>query len=141
MTALSDLDELLAPLPGYDLLSPSMKQKALDGSLVPDADGVWPGQPDYVETYDVYWAALSLVGYLSAQPVVRQSSSEGTSVAVDAPSWSAISAYFRANSLIAGANGNDVLSIIPIPGGPHVRRTDMSGRGGDRYGDVDTDLA
>lgn len=139
MTAMEDLDALLAPLPGYSLLTPSMKQKALDGSLVPDAAGVWPGQPNYVNTYDVYWAAINLVGYLSAQPVVRQSSSEGTSVAVDAPNWDGILLYFRANSIIAGANGNDVLQIVPIQGGPHVVRTDMRG-GWNGYGDVDTDL-
>lgn len=139
MTALTDLDELLAPLPGFSLLTPSMKQKALDMSLVPDAAGVWPGQDDYVATYDVYWAAISLIGFLQAQPVVRQTSSEGTSVAVDAPSWDGILMYYREASQIAGATGNDVLQIVPIPGGPHVVRTDMSGRW-NGYDNVDTDL-
>lgn len=139
MTALTDLDELLAPLPGFSLLTPSMKQKALDMSLVPDAAGVWPGQDDYEATYDVYWAAISLIGFLQAQPVVRQTSSEGTSVAVDAPSWDGILMYYRGASQIAGANGNDVLQIVPIPGGPHVVRTDMSGRW-NGYDNVDTDL-
>lgn len=140
MTAMDDLNGLLAPLPGYDLLTSAMKQAALNASLVPDPSGVWPGQPNYVATYDVYWAAISLVGYLRAQPVIRQSSSEGTSVAVDAPDWTGLLAFFRAASLIAAAQGYNVLTPIPIPDGPHVVRTDMSGYGGDSYDDVDTDL-
>lgn len=140
MTALEDLDGLLASLPGFDLLTAEMKQRALDSALIPDGLGVWPAQPGYQPTYDVYWAAMSLVGYLSAQPVVRQTSSEGTSVAVDAPKWAGLLAYFRGASPIAGASSQDILRIVPIPGAPHVRRTDMSGYGGDGYGDVNTDL-
>ena len=140
MTAMEDLDALLAPLPGFSLLTTGMKQKALDVSLVPDSFNVWPGQDGYETTYDVYWAALQLLGYLEAQPVVRQSSSEGTSVAVDAPNWAGLRAYYRGASQVAGATGGDGLGVLLIPGGPHVVRTDMSGVGGD-YGDVDTDVA
>lgn len=140
MTAMEDLDALLAPLPGFSLLTPGMKQKALDVSLVPDSSGVWPGQAGYVTTYDVYWAALGLLGYLEAQPVVRQSSSEGTSVAVDAPNWAGLRVYYRSLSQVASATGGDGLGVLLIPGGPHVVRTDMSGVG-DGNGDVDTDVA
>lgn len=139
MTAMDDLNALLVNLPGYGLLTPNMKQSALNGALIPDEDGVWPGQPDYVETYDVYFAAVSLIGFLQAQPVVRQSSSEGTSVAVDAPNWYGLLTWYRSMSPICTGMGNDVLQIVPIPDGPHVRRTDMSGRS-DGYGDVDTDI-
>lgn len=139
MTAMDDLNALLVNLPGYGLLTPNMKQHALDGALIPDADGVWPGTaPWYVSTYDVYFAAISLIGFLQAQPVVRQSSSEGTSVAVDAPNWGGLLAWYRSMSPICQAQGSDVLTAVPIPDSPHIRRTDMSG--GDRYGDVDTDL-
>jgi len=137
----SDLNELLAPLPGYDTLTDPMKAHALAMSQVPDAAGVWPGQPDYVPTYDIYWAAINLVGFLAAQPVIRSSSSEGTSISVDAPDWGALLAYYRGMSTIAQANASGpILSVLPIPGGPHVDRVDMSGRY-DSYGDVDTDLA
>lgn len=138
MAAIDELNALLSSLPGYALLTDPMKNAALAGAVVPDADGVWPGEDGYVTTYDVYFAAISLVGFLQAQPVIRQTSSEGTSLAVDAPDWSGLLAWYRSMSPICGAVGNQLLTIVPIPGGPHVRRTDMSGR--DNSGDVDTDL-
>lgn len=140
MAALDDLNALLAPLPGYDVLTESMKVHALNRALIPDGAGVWPGQPAYQTTYDIYWAALSLLGFLQAQPVIRQSSSEGTSVAVDAPSWTAVAMYYREQSHIASTTAGDILTVVPIPGGPHVVPTDMRSRGGG-YGDVDTDLS
>ncbi|WNN96041.1 hypothetical protein SEA_SCHIMMELS22_10 [Microbacterium phage Schimmels22] len=142
MATLDDLNGLLSPLPGYGVLTDAMKQRALETALIPDGAGVWPGQPGYQTTYDIYWAALSLIGFMQAQPVVRQTSSEGTSVAVDAPNWAGITAYYRGASVIAGASQNGpLLTLVPIPDVPHVRRTDMSGRGGGPYDDVDTDLA
>lgn len=140
MATMDDLNALLISLPGYGLLTPNMKQNALNGAVIPDAAGVWPGQLDYVETYDVYFAAMSLIGFLQAQPVVRQASSEGTSTAVDAPQWGNLLVWYRSMSPICQAAGVNVLTPIAIPDGPHVVATDMSGRGGDGYGDVDTDL-
>lgn len=139
MTAIDELNALLWNLPGYALITPEMKDRALAASLVPDVNGVWPGQPLYLETYDPYWAALSLLGFLQAQPVVRQSSSEGTSVAVDAPNWGSLTAYYKSMSQVAQATGNGILTKVLIPEGRHVRRTDMSGRWG-YNDDVDTDL-
>lgn len=138
MTALTDLTTLLANLPGAALISQKQYEDALAGALIPDSAGVWPGNTGYVTTYDVYFAAISLVGFLQAQPVVRQSSSEGTSLAVDAPNWAGLLAYYRSVSPVYGALGAGVLVAIPIPDGPHVRHTDMSGRGSDD--NVDTDL-
>lgn len=140
MAIMDDLNALLITLPGYGLLSPNMKQHALDGAVIPDAAGVWPGQEDYVPTYDVYFAAMSLIGFLQAQPVVRQVSSEGTSTAVDAPQWGNLLVWYRSMSPICQAAGVNVLTPITIPDGPHVVRNDMSGRG-DGNGDIDTDLA
>lgn len=139
MTAMEDLEALLQNLPGYSLITVGMKQAALDGALVPDSFLIWPGEEGYENTYDVYFAALNLLGFLQAQPVIRQSSSEGTSVAVDAPNWGALASYYRSQSRIVQASGNTVLQRVAIPEGPHVRHTDMSGRGS-HYGDVDTDL-
>lgn len=138
MTALEDLTALLANLPGAALISPAQYDSALAGALVPDAGGVWPGQPAYIPTHDIYFAAINLVGFLQAQPVVRQTSSEGTSVAVDAPAWGGLLAYYRSQSPICAALGNGVLTPVYFDNS-HVHRTDMSGRG-DHYGDVDTDL-
>jgi hypothetical protein len=139
MAAIDDLNALLAGLPNASLITEPMKNTALAGALVPDIDGVWPGQAEYVPTHDVYFAAMNLIGFLQAQPVVRQSSSEGTSIAVDAPDWSALVAYYRSMSPICSATGNGVLQRVLIPEGPHVRKLDMS-YGGDEYGNVDTDL-
>lgn len=141
MAAIDDLNGLLSPLPGYDVLSPTMKTNALNMALIPDGAGVWPGQPGYQTTYDIFWAAMSLVGYMQAQPFVKQAASEGTSTTVDRPDWAGILNYFRSQSVIAQANGSGpVLQAIPIPDGPHVIPTDMTGRW-DGYGDVDTDLS
>jgi hypothetical protein len=142
MAAIDDLNSLLSGLPNYASLTTGMKNAALAGALIPDVDGVWPGSTDplYVTTYDIYFAAINLIGFLKAQPVVRQTSSEGTSVAVDAPDWSTLLGYFRSMSPIISATGHDVLQIVAIPEVPHVKRVSMS-YGGEGYDDVDTDLA
>lgn len=134
-----DLDTLLSNLPNFALITAPMKQDALNGARVPDQFGVWPGQAEYEPTYDIYFAAMRLIPFLQAQPVVRQSSSEGTSVAVDAPDWKALLAYYRSMSPISNVMGNSALQKVLIPDGPHVVRTDMSG-GWNGYDDVDTDL-
>lgn len=139
MAAIDDLNELLAGLPNASLITDTMKNAALAGALVPDSNGVWPGQPGYMPTYDIYFAAINLVGFLQAQPVVRQSSSEGTSVAVDAPNWDALLNYYRSQSQIVQASGNTVLQKVLIPDGPHVQRVPMTGVSS-YYDNVDTDL-
>jgi hypothetical protein len=139
MTALQDLTALVSNLPNAALLTDGMKQSALNGALIPDSFNVWPGQPGYENTYDIYFAAVGLVGFLQAQPVVRQSSSEGTSVAVDAPNWGGLIAWYRSMSPIAQATSGSSLGIINIPGGPHVVPTDMNSRI-EGYDNVDTDL-
>lgn len=139
MAALEDMEALLASLPGYALITSTMKTAALEGAVIPDSFGLWPGEDGYEATYDIYFAAWSLLGFLRAQPVVRNASSEGTSVAVDAPDWSALAHYYLSMSPIGAAAGNGVLQRVAIPDVPHVVRTDMSGRF-DSYGDVDTDL-
>lgn len=133
------LDDLLNSLPGYSLLTEAMKNAALSGALIPDADGVWPGQDGYVTTHDVYFAALNLLGFLQAQPVVTNTSSEGTSVTVSKPEWAALVRYYRSQSPIINATGQDVLTRVIIPDVPHVVPTDMSGRGS-HYGDINTDI-
>lgn len=140
MSTMDELNALLINLPGYGLLTTEMKQRALDTALIPDVNKVWPGQPDYIVTYDVYWAAVGLIGFLQAQPVVRQTSSEGTSVAVDAPSWGGLVSYYKSMSVIALATqAGPILTEVAIPGEPHVIHTDMSGRWSEDD-NVDTDL-
>lgn len=139
MAAIDNLNALLQSLPNYSLLTDDMKQRALNTSMIPDGAGIWPGQPGYQDTYDVYWAATGLIGFLMAQPVVRQHSSEGTSIAVDAPNWTALLAYYKSQSVIAGATkGGPVLVPLEIPGFNHVKRVNMND-GGDLSVNVDTD--
>lgn len=145
MAAIDELTDLLAGLPNAASVTQAMKQRALDGARIPDSFGIWPGQDGYENTYDIYFAAFSLIGFLKAQPVVTATSSEGTSVTVQAPDWGALVAYYRSMSPIMQATQQDVLREVPIPGGPHVRPTNMhstdaSGRTVPYYGDVDTDL-
>lgn len=136
---MDELNALLAGLPGSELITTEMKVRALTMSRIPDSEGRWPGDDDYVTTYDPYYAALSLVGFLSAQPYVTNANSEGSGVTVSKPDWGALSAYYRSQSVIVAASGNGVLQRVTIPDVPHVRPTDMSGRGF-WDGDVDTDL-
>lgn len=136
---MNELDDLLASLPGYALLSAGMKQSALAGSLVPDADGNWPGTADYVETHDTYYAAIKLVPLMQAQSQVTDASSEGTSVKATPFDWSAILRFYHDMSRVMADNNKGILRIVPIPSSPHVYKTDMSGRG-THYGDVNTDL-
>ena len=140
MAAIDDLNALLSPLPGYGTITDNMKNAALAGALIPDSEGRWPGEVDYVLTYDVYFAALSLLGFLMAQPVVRSTSSEGTSISVDSPDWGALSTYYRSMSPICMASGNGPIQRVAIPEGPHVRRVPMNVGGGTGYDNVDTDL-
>ena len=56
----------LSTLPGYALLTDTMKTAAMNGALIPDSEGRWPGETDYVPTYDIYFAALKLIPFLQA---------------------------------------------------------------------------
>ena len=139
MSALDDLNDLISSLPGYSSITTGMKNTALAGSVLPDSNGVWPGEDGYVTTYDIYFAAYSLVGFLKARPIVTSSSSEGTSVTVQAPDWDSLLVYYRSMSPILSATGG-VLTPVPIPDWPHVSKVSMRGDGG--YGSgIDTDLS
>lgn len=133
------LDDLLSNLPGYSLITEGMKTAALEGARIPDSFGVWPGEEGYEPTYDNFFAALNLIGFLQAQPVVTNTGSEGTSVTVSKPEWAALVRYYRSQSPIINATGQDVLTRVIIPDVPHVVPTDMSGRGS-HYGDINTDI-
>lgn len=135
----TDLNKVIETLPGYNMLTDSMKTMALNGAMVPDVEGRWPGQDNYEPTYDVYFAALALVPFLQAQPAVTHAGSEGTSVTATPMDWGAIKAFYQGLSPIISGTGSDVLTSVPIPGASHVRRVAMNDRGG-YYGDVDTDL-
>lgn len=134
-----ELNALLASLPNASLITVTMRQKALDAARIPDAGGRYPGTEGYTPTYDPYYAALTLLGFLQAQPVVVSAGSEGTSVNVQPPDWGALATYYRSLSVVVAASSSGPLSVALIPDTPHVVRTDMRGRG-HSYGDVNTDI-
>lgn len=133
------LNELLQALPGYALISDTMRDSALASAQVPDSEGRWPGSSDYEKTYDLYYAALALVPFLQAQPAVTSAGSEGTSVTATAFDWQALIRFYRSQSQIHQSAGQTILQVLPIPDPPHVVRVPMNDRGG-YYGDVDTDI-
>ena len=131
------LNNIISSLAGYDLLTDDMKTSALESARIPDESGRWPQDTGYVPTYDVYFAALSLLPFLQAQPAVTSAGSEGTTVSATPTDWAALRTFYRSHSLIASGS-SAVLQILPIPDVPHVRKVPMNDRGG-YYGDVDTD--
>ena len=136
---MDELNQLLSGLPGFASLSDPAKQRALDLSLIPDDNGVWPGKPGYEQTYDVYYAALNLVGFMQAIPQVTSAGSEGTNVSTTKPDWASFSRYLRSMSPIINQTGNSVLTPVDIPYGPHVVKVPMNDRSG-YFGDVDSDI-
>lgn len=135
---MEELEQLLKSLPGYDLVTEGMKHKALQGARIPDADGNMPGDRKYVPTYDAYFAAYGLVGFMQAQPAVTTASSEGTSVTTTGYNWDGLRQWLRANSAICQSTDADVFTVIPIPNTHPVTRTNM--HGGGPYDDHDTDV-
>lgn len=136
---MNELNELMQNLPNFGLITQNMKTAALQASRIPDSAGRWPATAGYVDTFDIYYAALSLLPFLAAQPVVTAASSEGTSVTATAPNWGALSLSYKNLSPILSATSKAVLNVVPIPDTPHVRRVPMNDGGG-YYGDVDTDI-
>lgn len=112
------LDQILQSIPHGDKITEDQKAHALSQSLVPDANGVWPSHEGYIATYDVFYAALSLVDLMEAQPAVTQASSEGTSVSTTAVDWSKIRKWLASGSVVAG--NQLAFTVIPLPYDPGV---------------------
>ena len=120
--ALDRLAELVDP-DAFPTLSETDLQAALDASLIPDTAGVWPGQPGYQPTYDLYWAAAetstlrAMRAAMSATQTVTKVTSEGSTFEVEqsAPDWAALSRRWRAMSQIGREIGlGDSLSVIEV---------------------------
>ena len=135
----TELNKLLSALPGYSMLNDSMKTAAMLSARIPDSAGRWPADALYEPTYDLYFASLSLLPFLQAQPQVTSAGSEGTSVTATQFNWGSIRDFYRGLSPIYQDGGNAVLKVLPIPDPPHVVRVPMRNVGG-YYGDVDTDI-
>lgn len=97
---------------------------ALAASLIPDAAGVWPGQPGYQPTYDIYWAAAetsalrAMRAAMSATETVTRVTSEGTTFDVQpapATDWAALERSWRARSRIGRELGlGDSLGVVEV---------------------------
>lgn len=119
------LKALLALIPGSSIITPSMMEKALDDSLIPDKQGRLPGTPGYRFNHDVYYAVYTLIWLIRAQPEVTTASSEGTSITTTPFDWDSFIMFLKANSVILSNQG--VFTVIPIPAEDRIRRVDMSG--------------
>lgn len=132
------VDELLSMVPGYSSVPEGIKIHAVSSSLIPDAEGNFPGDSDYVSTHDQFYAALQLVAILSSMPAVTTTSSEGTSVTATKMDWENMRRWLKSQSLIYSMN-DSVFGIVDVTGYHDITRTNMSGKRY-RYGDIDTDI-
>ena len=136
---MDELDIILGQVQGDDAVPNELKAHALEGSLIPDKNGVWPSKVGYIPTYDYYYAAMNLVVYLRSQPQVTSTSSEGTSVTTTVANWDSLMIWLKSKSAIVLASGDSVITPVSIPLGPHVVKQNMQGSGVYR-GDTDNTL-
>lgn len=130
------LDDVLALIPGGDVVSQAVKESALAKSLIPDSNGHLPGEQGYATTYDAFYAALTLLGVVRAQPAVTTASSESTSISATTPDWPSLEAWLRSQSVVC--RSQDVLTSIPITYDGYITRAYM---GGEPYRGYDADYS
>lgn len=120
--ALDKLDQMVT-MTTSPALSVEDLQAALAASLIPDAAGVWPGQPGYQPTYDLYWAAAEtcllrvMRAAMSATQTVTKVTSEGSTFEVEqsTPDWTALARKWRAMSQIGRETGfGDSLGVVEV---------------------------
>ena len=126
---MDELDIILGQVQGYDAVPNELKYHALEGSLIPDVNGVWPSKVGYIPTYDHYYAAMNLVSYLRAQPQVTSTGSEGTNVTVSPTNWDSLLIWLKSKSSIVMVSGDSVITPVSIQLGPHVVKQNMQGSG------------
>lgn len=130
------LDDVLALIPGGDVVSQAMRESALAKSLIPDSSGHLPGERGYTPTHDVFYAALTLLGVVRAQPAVTTASSESTSISATTPNWPSLEGWLRSQSVIC--RNQDALTVIPITYDDYITRAYM---GGESYRGYDADYS
>ena len=124
---MDELDIILGQVQGYDAVPNELKAHALEGSLIPDKNGVWPSKVGYIPTYDYYYAAMNLVVYLRSQPQVTSTGSEGTTVTVSPTNWDSLLIWLKSKSSIVLVSGDSVITPVSIQLGPHVVKQNMQG--------------
>ena len=130
------LDDVLALIPGGDVVSQAMRESALAKSLIPDSSGHLPGERGYTPTHDVFYAALTLLGVVRAQPAVTTASSESTSISATTPNWPSLEGWLCSQSVIC--RNQDALTVIPITYDDYITRAYM---GGESYRGYDADYS
>lgn len=119
------LDDVLALIHGGDVVSQAMRESALAKSLIPDSSGHLPGERGYTPTHDVFYAALTLLGVVRAQPAVTTASSESTSISSTPPDWTSLEGWLRSQSVIC--RNQDALTVIPITYDDYITKVYMEG--------------
>ena len=130
------LHDVLALIPGGDVVSQAMRESALAKSLIPDSSGHLPGERGYTPTHDVFYAALTLLGVVRAQPAVTTASSESTSISATTPNWPFLEGWLCSQSVIC--RNQDALTVIPITYDDYITRAYM---GGESYRGYDADYS
>lgn len=105
---ITDARNALADMLG-DTIPPAVVETALAGALTWDSEGRKPGDDDYIDTYDVFFAAAEVADQMAlrdaAAPQVTSWSSESTSMQVAGPNWAAMAHAWRLRSPLARAAG------------------------------------
>ena len=127
----------LAAMLGAATIPDATLTAALQQSLTWDAAGLSPGQPGYVESYDLHWAAAEVCTLQAmadmAAPTpeqVKSFTSEGTTIQVDggmSPDWWRLAHLWRLRSPMARLAGyGSTLNVIDVPsdGGGYVPTSD-----------------
>lgn len=99
------------------LLSDADLDLALTLALVVDAEGRIPGAEDYVETFDLYWAAAeaTMIRYRRTAMTgggITEFTSEGATFKKSAgPDWLTLAAHWRSRSPLTAAGGLGVIEV------------------------------
>lgn len=110
-----------------NLLTEPDIDEALDRSLTWDSEGRPPSDPDYVETYDPYWAAAEAASILAVRATgkggILKFSSEGSSFERTAPDFWAMARALRARSPMGAEYGTGIGAITVNGRLAHYRPT------------------
>lgn len=104
---------------------------ALNGALIPDNDGTWPGGDGYVETIDEWWAAATLADWQQVRSLVAdggtitKATSEGSTFEVAPIDWAAFADKWRRRSAIGRYAGVAGLGVVEVGGGDPYTPTSM----------------
>lgn len=120
--------EFIRSLLGDDTPPDAVLDQLIDGAAMPDASGVIPGEPGWVQTFDEWWAAAdaALMAASLAGDTLTSVTSEGSTFQVQGRDWQAVATAWRSRSTIGRLTGPHV---IDVPGYPVYGPTSDGVRG------------